>query len=391
MDKVLSLFKQNRLLNTLFLSNIFVSFHYALVIYINSSFLSNYFSATQVSALYLIGSILDTILLLNASKILQKVGSYKFTLGAITFELLSTLGLMSSNNPTLVALYFLIHVFTISILLFNMDVFVESVSPDESKTGGIRAVYLTLTNIAIVVSPSLVALLVLGKDYSLVYFLSSLFLLPLYYFIRKFKRVKPTHVKHINIRETIAVYAKDKDLYNIFISQSILQLFYAFMVIYMPVYLNIYIGFSWAEIGVMFTIMLLPFILLELPIGELADLKYGEKEFLTIGFIIAGLSVLFMSFVTVKIFWIWAMILFISRIGASFIEISNESYFFKHVNQEKTDIISFFRISRPLSFMLAPLIATVLLQFISFQYMFIFLGIILILGTKYSLAIKDTR
>ncbi len=391
MHKVLSLFKQNRLLNTLFLSNIFVSFHYALVIYINSSFLSNYFSATQVSALYIIGSILDTILLLNASKILQKIGSYRFTVGAITFELLSTLGLMSSTSPILIAFYFLIHVFTMSLLLFNMDIFVESVSPDESKTGGIRAVYLTLTNIAIVISPSLVALLVFNNNYSFVYLLSSLFLLPLYYFIRRFKKIKPVHVKHINPRETITIYAKDKDLYNIFISQSLLQLFYAYMVIYMPVYLNIYIGFSWAEIGVMFTIMLLPFILLELPVGELADLKYGEKEFLTIGFIVAGLSTLFMSFVTVKIFWIWTIILFVSRIGASFIEISTESYFFKHVNQEKTDIISFFRISRPLSFIVAPLIATVLLQFISFQYMFIFLGIIMIVGTKYSLALRDTR
>ena len=358
MNGLLSPFRQSKSLNTLFLSNIFISFHYALIIYINSSFLSSFFSETQVSALYIIGSILDTILLLNASKILEKLGSYKFTVYAIGFELLSTVGLLTGVNSFLVSVYFLIHIFTISLLLFNMDIFVEGVSLDESKTGEIRATYLTITNICIMIAPSLVALLVLGSNYSLVYLLSALFLLPLYHFVRKFKKIVTPKKKHIKIKETLTAYIKNKDLYNIFVCQSMLQFFYGFMVIYTPIYLEKYIGFSWGEIGLIFTIMLVPFVLFELPLGELADRKYGEKEFLTIGFIIMGLSTLFISFITAKVFWIWASILFISRIGASFVEISSESYFFKHVDQEKTDVISFFRVSRPVSFIVAPVIVT---------------------------------
>jgi MFS family permease len=137
--------------------------------------------------------------------------------------------------------------------------------------------------------------------------------------------------------------------------------------------------------------MLLPFVFFEVPVGELADEKYGEKEFLSIGFLIMGLSTIFISFVTAKVFWIWATLLFITRVGASFVEISTESYFFKQVNPDKSDVISFFRISRPLSFIIGPILATLTLEFIQFQYIFILIGALMIVGTKYSLALNDTK
>jgi MFS family permease len=167
--------------------------------------------------------------------------------------------------------------------------------------------------------------------------------------------------------------------------------FYGFMVIYTPLYLEKYIGFAWSEIGIIFTIMLLPFVIFELPVGELADDKYGEKEFMTIGFAIMGLFTLVISFITVKSFWLWAIILFITRIGASLVEVSTESYFFKKVNKKRTDVVSLFRISRPLALVIAPVIATVAFGFIPFKYIFIIVGSIMIVGTHYSLALRDTK
>ena len=391
MDKLFSPFKQSRLLNTLFWANVFVSFHYALIIYINSSFLNNFFTETQVSALYIIGSIVDTLCLINASKILEKLGGYRFVLYAIFIEFLATVGLAISTTPLIVAVSFLVHLITISLLLFNMDVLVEDVVTDESQTGSIRATYLTLTNIAIVIAPIVIALILINNNYSNIYWLSALSIIPLYFLIKRFKKVEIEKIHHIRIKETVLEYIKNKNLYNIFVSQFLLQLFYAFMVIYTPLYLEKYIGFSWTEIGIIFTIMLLPFVIFELPLGELADEKYGEKEFLTVGFLGMGLSTLFISFITTKVFLIWAVILFITRIGASFVEVSTESYFFKQVNQEKTDVISFFRVTRPVSFVVAPVLATISLQFIPFQYVFIIIGTLMIIGAHYSLAINDTK
>ncbi len=391
MDKILLPFKQGKLLNSLFLASTLIAFHYALVIYVNSSLLSLYFTEGQVSALYIIGSILDLIMLLNASRILEKIGSFKFLVYCVTFELLSTVGLLLSTNAFLVAFCFLIHVFNISLILFNMDVLVESGSLDETKTGGIRATYLTIGSICLVISPSIVSFLVKGENYFYVYLLSSIFLVPLYIFIHNFRKIKDKPRRHIVLKETTQEYLKNKNLFDIAVSNFLLQLFYGFMVIYMPIYLNHHIGFSWSEIGIIFTIMLLPFVLFELPVGELEDFKYGEKEFLTIGFVIISLATVFMSLISAKIFWLWATILFISRIGASFVEISSESYFFKQVNDERTDIISLFRGVRPLAFIVAPVIATISLQLLPFQYLFIIFGALMIVGTKFSLALKDTR
>jgi len=391
MDRILAPFRQSKMLNTLFLSNVFFSLHYALIIYVNSSLLNNYFDETHISSLYIIGSIFTTILLIYASRILEKIGSYRFLTYVLFLELLSTIGLFISATPFLVGLYFLIHHIVVSLIYFNMDIYIEKASPNKTLTGSIRATYMTIANLAIIIGPTIVSFLVIGKNYDHVYMVSSIFLLPIFYLILKLKNIKIDALKHIDLRQTIAEYAANRNLYNIFTAGFLLQLFYAFMVVYMPIYLSNYIGFSWSEIGIIFTIMLLPFVLFELPIGELEDDKYGEKEFLTIGLIVMGLSCIFIAFVTVKVFWIWATILFISRIGASFVEVSTESYFFKQVTSEKTDIISFFRITRPVSFIVAPIIATLVFQFIPFQYLFLVVGILMIIGVRYSLALKDTR
>ncbi len=391
MDRLLLPFRQNRLLNILFLSNFFVSFHYALIIYINSSFLSNIFSDAQVSAIYIIASILTTLTLINISRILEKIGLYRFTLYLLTIEFLCTIGLTVAKSPILVGMYFILHTITIATLLFNMDVYVENVSKDKSIVGEIRATYLTIANATIVLAPIFIAIIVTDSVYSYIYLLSSISILPLYFLIKKFKDITHKPVEHIQIRQAVMDYMKDLDLYNVFIAQFILQLFYAFMIVYTPLYLQKYIGFSWSEIGIIFTIMLLPFILFELPVGELSDRKYGEKEFMTIGFVIMGLSTLFISFITVKVFWMWATILFITRIGASFVEISIETYFFKKVDDEKTNVVSLFRVARPISFIVAPILATIAFQFIEFQYIFILIGLTMIFGTRYSMALNDTK
>ncbi|MEI6843572.1 MAG: MFS transporter [bacterium] len=392
MKSILDCFKQSKTLNALFLSNVFLSFHYALIIYINSSFLNNFFSETQISALYIIGSILNTLLLVNISKILNKIGNYRTAVYMIVFEALATIGIVMTDSHFLIGLYFTIHQIVIPVIAFNLDVFLESATQDEEKTGEVRSIFLTLSNVTFVLAPAVVAFLLIHNNFANVYWLSLVFMFPLYYLIKKyFKNTPNSTIEHIRLKETTLEYLKNKNLYNVFIANFLLQLFYAFMVVYTPLYLEKSMHFSWTEIGLMFTIMLLPFVIFEIPIGAMADKKYGEKEFLTVGFIIMGLSTMFISFVTVKIFWIWATILFITRIGASFVEVTTDSYFFKQVDQRKSDVISFYRITRPLAYIVAPILATVFLQFISFEYMFIMVGIFMVLGTRYSLALVDTK
>jgi len=392
LSKISKRVNQNKLLTVIYASNIFLSFHYCLMVYINSSFLSGFFKDSQVSIIYMLGSIFNIILLLTIPKVLNKIGNYKLTLYAIAIEFISIAGLIFTTSPFLIALYFILHVAIGPVILFNLDVFLESESPDETKTGGVRGTYLTLTNATLVLSPSIVGLILTRGTYYSVYIFSLLFVIPLFILIRKyFKNYVDQPIAHINIRDTLTTYLQNRNLSHIFYSHFTLQLFYAFMVIYTPIYLSQYIGFSWSEIGLMFTIMLLPFALFELPIGKLADTKYGEKEILTLGLVIMGLSTLLISFITVKNFVLWTILLFITRTGASFVEVTSDSYFFKQVTQRQTDEISMYRITRPLSFVVAPVLATLSFQFIPYQYIFLVIGTIVIFTTRWSLALVDTR
>ncbi len=390
MNTVVSLFKQNRTLRILFITNAFLSLHYFLIYYINSSFLSTLFSETQLSALYIIGSIINSISLINATKILNRIGWYSYLLISVTLECISTIILTQTQNPLWVGLWFIVHMSSISLILFNLDVLVEGASKDESLTGSIRASYLTVTNALLVIAPSLMAYILLGRTYVAVYTVSALCILPVYILIYKLRKIKTKPLPHIHLRETIAVYTQNISLSNIFICQFLLQFFYACMGIYMPLYLNTVIGFSFSEIGIIFTIMLLPFILFELPVGRMEDTGYTEREFLIIGLIIMGISTLCISFITAHNLFFWAIILFITRTGASFVEISSDSYFFKRVDGSQAGVIGLYRMALPIAFIIAPIVISVYLQFIPFQYIFILLGTILIVGSRYAIALKNT-
>lgn len=391
--KISRMYHQNQTLSVIYICNILLSFHYALILYINSSFLEQFFSDAQVSTLYIIGSVLNLLVLINASKILNFLGNFRLLIFSIFLEILSIIGMIFSTDLLHISFYFILHHIVISLIVFSLDIFLEGSSNDESKTGEIRGAYMTFANITFVFAPLLLSIIIQNKEFERVYATSILFLIPLLFYVFKyFIKIPHSPINHFKIKETIAVYLKNKNLYDILIANFLLQLFYAFMIIYTPIYLSKYIGFQWSEIGKMFTIMLLPFALFELPIGNLADKKYGEKEILTMGFIINGLATLFISFITVKSFAIWTIVLFLTRTGASFIEITTESYFFKQVKADQTDIISFFRINRPVSFIIAPILATIALEFISYRYIFMILGAsIIIFGAHYSLALKDTK
>lgn len=126
--------------------------------------------------------------------------------------------------------------------------------------------------------------------------------------------------------------------------------------------------------------MLLPFLLFELPAGILSDKKIGEKEILVVGFVIMSVSTFIIPTLSAPIFWIWTVILFATRIGAALVEISSESYFFKHVKEEDTGLISLFRMTRPLSYVIAPLFALPVIYFFSYSTSFYFLALFVLLG-----------
>jgi MFS family permease len=137
--------------------------------------------------------------------------------------------------------------------------------------------------------------------------------------------------------------------------------------------------------------MLLAFVLTEVPFGKLADKWFGEKYLLIAGFVIMAFSTSLLFFLHSFTLPIIALVLFMTRIGASCIEVLTESYFFKNIPKSETGTMSIFKNTYPVAYIIAPLIGSVILSIAPFRYLFLVLGCILFLGIFCILPINNTK
>jgi MFS family permease len=188
----------------------------------------------------------------------------------------------------------------------------------------------------------------------------------------------------------IGAWGNSPDLKRSTTVRFILELFFTIMIIFTPVYLSEIMGFSWQIIGSILAVALLPFVFLSWPIGELADRWCGEKEFMTTGLFIMGTMLLVIPFLGPSI-PLWMLVLFISRVGASLVETTTDVYFFKHVDKRDVGLISIFRLTRGTSIILGSVIGAVSMALFSFEKIFFILAVIVFLGLKETIYLKDTR
>ncbi len=384
--------KKRRLRLILYILGFFIALQSAIPAYINSSFIEHHFSSeNMIGFLYAMGSILTIIGLLILPTLLKKIGNFIATIALVLINMIILFVLIFSQSTNLIVTSFILYLVLSAVVYFNLDIFLEQQSVDKN-TGNIRGIYLSLINVAWVISPLLAGFLLTKGNYLLVYFVAALVSIPSILLLTfGFKKFKDPVYNTTSLFKAYKKVLKVKAIYKILMVRFFLQFFYAWMVIYAPLYLYKYIGFSWQTIGAIFTIMLLPFILFQLPLGRLADKKCGEKEIMSIGIIIMSLSVMTLFFLDSPIVWVWTICLFMTRVGASAVQMTSESYFFKHVNEKDTHMVSFFRLVDPLAYTIAPLMASLVLSFLDFRFIFIILGFIVIFSLKYSITLKDTK
>ena len=374
---------RNRRFLPIYVASLLIAFHYYLIIYVNSSFLNSFFSFLEVAALFALGAILFAVFLLAGETFVREIKLRKIFLALIVLEGASVATLAFSREALFVALAFIVAQGSIGFLSYIMDVMLERKVQDEKSTGEVRGMFLTAANISLVIAPTVAGIILSNGNFSSLYLVSFLVLLPvifLHFNKRAGEHVIPKH------REVLPKTLK----LGIFLN-FLLQFFYAWMVIWSPIYLHNVIGFAWSEIGIMFSLMLLPFALFELPLGELEDKMFGEKEIMAIGFFIAGLATASLGAIGGASFLLWTLALFATRTGASAIEISTESYFFKHVSGRDAGTIGVFRMAKPLSLLTGPLAGALTIKFLGFPASFAILGAVLAVGAFISLRLKDTR
>ncbi len=370
----------------------FFTLHVALAAYANSTFLSSVMPAHYVGILYTIAAVITLILLTRSAHILQHFGNKKLILALLLVNMLALTGLIVLRSPYVIALSFISFLATNTLISLCLDIFIEHFG-DKATIGKTRGIYLTITNLAWVLSPMASSFLITAGGYRTIYLIAFMATIVMAFgLLLSVTTFTDALYKKTPLTEAFKYLKANKHMFAISFINFLLQFFYAWMVVYTPMYLIEQLGFGWDSIGIIFTIMLTPFILFGLPTGILID-KYHirKRTLLIIGFIIMILSTVVIAFITTKSIAIWAGILFLTRTGAALVETSAEIYFFTHIKEEDAFMLGIFRDMTPVAYIVAPLIATILLAFMPFHYLFIALGIILVLGIYYTTKLKHNH
>jgi MFS family permease len=374
----------------------FVAFLFTLhltpAVYVTSNYLSTLVNESKVGYIYSIASFLTISVFIALRSILVRYGNYKTFMITLFTELIMLIILVIPGIPPYLAISALIlSLITHATAYFHLDIFIARYS-NFNDTGVVRSSFLTAQNIAFVIGPLLAGVLLKDHDFWKIFLFGIILIIPtIIISIKYFNNFKDSEYKKTELIRTGLKILKDKDLYSAVSVNGLLRVFYSWMIIYTPIFLTLHIGFSIGETASIIGIALVAFLIFTTPLGYVSDKWLGEKEILVSGFFIMAIATSAMTFIDIKSFWIWALILFVTRIGASMVEIMGESYFFKKVSENDINMVSFFRMLRPMTYLVFPALASTLLLFINIKYLFLILGIFMLYGVKYSLALKDTR
>lgn len=376
---------------TLYIVGFLFAIFSALPTYINSSFLEDAVGDRSVGTLYALGSLVSFVAFLSIARILRRIGDYRLTLSLLIVSGIATAILAIVPHPIAIALAFIVAFASIAIIAFDLDIFLEH-SARNAETGRVRGAFFTWANIGWVISPIISGFLLERYGFHGLYLIVASLVIPtmlvLTFGLRRFRDPRYHYEPFsLEVREAW----RDRNLRASCIIHFILQFFYAWMIIYTPIYLHETIGFDWQTIGIMFSVMLIPFVVVGRPLGALADKFIGEKELIITGCAVAGISTLAIAFTTDHNAILWGAILFATRIGASTIEIMTDTYFFKQVSSRGAHLIGFYRSMRPLSYLIAPLIATILLGVLDLPALFVILGFLMLYGIRYAVILEDTK
>ena len=374
---------QLQALRPIFLTSLFFSVHMALLSYLNSSMLESAVGPRGTTLAYTFGSMVAIIGVAIAPLIARRLGARTFLIASL-LSIAVVLALLANATGPAAALFFILYFSLTTITWYALDLVLEHFCRQDT-VGNVRGFYLGINNIGWVLAPvassSIVAVLGLKAPYALGVGLIVLSLV-ISRFIPRFG--KSRHLPHASLKDAFAALNARPNIRRLLVLYFILHFFFAWMVVYLVPYLT-NLGFGWQSIGIILSIMLLPFVVVQYPIGRLVDKFHMERSLLVIGFSLAAVFTLGLALDLPFTAGVYALVLFGTRVGAAIIEVSAESAFFKRVKEDDTALVGILRMMMPLAYVTAPLFASVIVGYLSYQVLFGVLAGIMALTGFYAL------
>jgi MFS family permease len=354
-----------------------MGFTQSILAYVMSSYFKLASGTENVGFFYAFAYIIFLAILLNLHKFVRTLGKSNVFYFSLLAKIIVVVGLIF-NAPAKFAIFLLVlYIILGSIEWVALDVIIEGFSTDR-MSGRIRGMHLMIMNAGILFGPFVSTYILDRMDFQGIFVFSLIFNAFVFIFaLISFRNVNHKFEQKMKVAEILKKVFARKNIMRIYYISFVLDFFYALMLIYTPIYLR-NIGFSWEEIGGIFTVMLIPFVLIQYPMGILADKKTGEKELLFFSLLIMGLSTLAIFFMGTGSVFKWAAILFATRIGAAMIEVLRDSYFFKRIDGYDVDVINFFRTTSPVAYILATVFSSFVFFFLPVQYAFVLTGLVVL-------------
>lgn len=378
--------------NFLSLLSLILAFTESSFIYVLSTYFTTALGSDNVSIFYFFAYGASFILLFFLRSFIRTIG--KIRLLSLFFVALILLSAFLAKIPVSLfgaGILMCVIVF-INLIWVTFDIILEGYSTD-GISGRVRGAHLAIISIGSICGPIISTRTLEHYGFNGIFSISVVGFSAVLVLILLFLRRENATVHGVVLRPWTTlkkIWRERKDLARIFHVSFGLEFFYATMTIYTPIYL-LSLGLNWEQIGIIFTIMIIPFVILEYPLGVLADKRMGEKELLIGSILIASISTFSFAFLSSPSVALWSGILLFSRIGISGIEVLRDSYFYKQVDGDDLDIIAFFRMARPLSNILSAIIVIPLL--FVFPVKTIFFLVAFVVGSSFFsvLFLKDTR
>ncbi len=374
--------------------NFFAGAHFFLILYTVAPYLATLVPDEFVGLVIAAGALTTLAVFPFVPRLVRTLGAKKLALATAVISSCLILALAYSPGPLLaVILVALFHALA-PIGAYFLDLLLEATTENESATGRVRTLFMTFGSLALIASPLVIGYLLGPTDlYARVFLLSAASLAP-FFLILLFARIPEGHPPvFAHMKDVAHCLLKDDDFRAVGIAYGTLQFFYHLAPFFIPLYLHSVLGIPWSELGWVFAVMLLPFLLVEYPAGVLADHLWGDKEMMALGFLILGAALAAVGFVSVLTpLGTIVIVLLLTRIGAALCEAMCETHFFRRVSERDANTVGVFRMLRPLGALAAPVVGSIILFFSSYGVLFFITGLLtIVVGVAAALSIRDVR
>lgn len=343
-------------------------------------------SDAGVSMIYFVGYLSAFLSNFYSAHIIEHIKKRKSLLIALAFFTVIFAGYAMAKHTATVLIIFAVYQFLLSLFIMDVGLYIKhysdykTLAENEGKLG-------SFSNIGWLVGPLLGSLIADKFGFETVFFFSSaICFIALFTFF--FIRLTGEDVKMHHSRpfaSNIKKFFSDPNLRRTYINNTGVGFIITIWDL-LPL-LMVKLGATLTTIGMTKTLMGLPQTIFEYPLGKVADKETGERKLFMIGFALAAFFTMLLGF-TKDLHWFIAFF-FIAAIGSSFLEMTRDSYFFRQIPEKEIELISVYRTSDTLPYMVGQAAAIFVLSILSIEWWFIIGGGLGLLYVVNAFRLKD--